>query len=136
MLFVLDFTSNQCTFLLFLLGISDRGKKCKHAFLNRNCSCPIHLSLFFLLAFLTELHGARTCSPAHPRGPGRVSAGPRHSPLPLPCSSAVPAPSLLCWHVDRCEVSAFFLVSTCKHLFMGFLLMHSILGKAKRTTFL
>ena len=46
----------------------------------------------------------------------------------------VPAPS--CWQIDQSEVSAFFLTSICKHLFMGFLLMHSILEKAERTALL
>lgn len=61
---------------------------------------------------------------------------PNHLQLPLPSFLVLPVPSPLCWQIDQFEVSAFFLMSICKHLFMGFLLMHSILEKAKSTTFL
>lgn len=74
--------------------------------------------------------------PTHQGNIVGMSAGLYHLLLPLPQFSVVPAPFPLCWQIDQFEVSAFFLTSICKHLFMGFLLMHSILEKAKSTTFL
>lgn len=72
--------------------------------------------------------------PTHPRA--SRPAGPHRPGLPLPYFSVASAPSLLPWQVGRSEVSAFSLTSICKHLFMGSLLMHSILETAKSTTVL
>lgn len=108
--------------------------KCSH----RECCSWIHFSHNFLLTFVTGSHQTRLHSTTHPRG--RVNSDSVGWPVSFMTSFALafswifPTPPR--WQIDQSEVSAFLRTHRCKHLFMGFLLMHSMLGKAQSTTFL
>lgn len=92
----------------------------------------------FLLTFVTGSHQTRLHLTTHPRD--RVHSDSVGWPVSFMTSFALvfcwtfPTPPL--WQTDQLEVSAFLRTSRCKHLFMVFLLMHSMLGKAQSTTFL